>query len=530
MTPERGQRPGLVADNERGTSVRAGGYSLTAVSSRSPLRGRASPACSTVVAVHAIFLTATLNEHGALDEQDIAAAEASGNREEATVCEQAVSQRRARAARSGRVPETSLSRVEQSLSRDDDTSVSNPPSAGTVEPGTSERGKAGEAEGGRRHISNTRPLPRRRTPIKHALAEFLWLPLLIVAGFLVFTAVMVPVELFTPMGPVQRGLGAYISQSAISSLLPAIATSLVTAASITFSLLLMAVQQAASRYSQVVFDQFLRRRTNQVAIGFFVGLALYCLSLILFVTSTQAVLSGVVALVLTVVALALLIMLIYAAIDQIRPSSVVWNIQTMALNARTYQLPLLARCRATPQLADAEIGTTLVHSRQIGYVVDIDAERLATGVSAVTGEVEYSAVSGDMEIELYARLGTHLVVGETVAEIRGGTQRERDHLAGAVLEAITLARMRDSATDPGYAVDQLGNMAWALGSTGTQDPEGALVAVRGLHSLLVQWGTDGAPAAADHGGPLPVVYRDGTVEKVIGSLISELIVTVESAQ
>lgn len=60
-------------------------------------------------------------------------------------------------------------------------------------------------------------------------------------------------------------------------------------------------------------------------------------------------------------------------------------------------------------------------------------------------------------------------------------------MAGSVLEAITLARMRASATDPGYAVDQLGNMAWTLGSTGTQDPEGALVAVRGLHSLLAQW-------------------------------------------
>lgn len=379
-------------------------------------------------------------------------------------------------------------------------------------------------------MDHERPLPRRRSPASHALAEFLWLPMLIVAGFLVFTAVMVPVELFTSMGPFQRALGAYVPQSAISSLLPAIATSLVTAASITFSLLLMTVQQAASRYSQVVFDQFLRRRTNQISIGFFIGLALYCLSLILFVSSTQAVLSGVVALVLTGVALVLLILLIYAAIDQMRPSSVVWNIQTMAFNARKHQLPLLARCRSTPQLVDAAIGTTPVYSGQLGYVVDIDAERLAKGLSAVTGEVEYSAVSGEMEIELYARLGTHLVVGETVAEIRGGTKRERDHLARSVLEAFTLGRMRDSATDPGYAVDQLGNMAWALGSTGTQDPEGALVAVRGLHGLLVEWGTDDAPAAEDHGGPLPIVYRDGAVEKVIGSLISELIVSTESAQ
>lgn len=351
-----------------------------------------------------------------------------------------------------------------------------------------------------------------------------------VAGFLVLTAIVVPAELFLPMGPFQRMLGRYIAQSAVSSLLPAIATSLVTAASITFSLLLMTVQQAASRYSQVVFDQFLRRRINQVSIGFFVGLAFYCLALIFFVSSSQAILSATLALLLVLVALVLLVVLIYVAIDQMRPSSVVWSIQTTALQARRRQLPLLARCRSAPRLADAEVGTTPVYAEQVGFVTDIDAQKLAAGLTEVTGEVEYSAVSGEVEIELHARLGTHLVVGETVAEIRGGTARERDHLADTVLNAMTLGRMRDSDNDPGYGVDQLGNMAWALGSTGTQDPEGALVAVRGLHTLLVDWGAAGYPSAESYGGPLPVVYRDGTVEKIIGSLVSELIVSTESAQ
>ncbi len=356
------------------------------------------------------------------------------------------------------------------------------------------------------------------------------MPLSVVGAFLVLIAVVVPVELLVPMGPLQRVIGQYISQSAVSSLLPAIATSLVTASSITFSLLLMAVQQAASRYSQVVFDQFLRRRINQFAIGFFTGLASYCLTLIFFVSSTKAVLSASLALLLAVVALVLLVVLVYVAIDQMRPSSVVWSIQTMTLRARRRQMPLLARCRPEAHLADADVGTTPVRAGQVGFVVDIDADKLAAGLTAVTGEVEYSAVSGEVEIELHARLGTHLVVGETVAEVRGGTEREREHLAGTVLNAITLGRMRDSDSDPGYGVDQLGNMAWTLGSTGTQDPEGALVAIRGLHTLLVEWGTTGRPSPGPYGGPLPVVYRDGSVQKVVDSLVSELIVSTESSQ
>lgn len=42
------------------------------------------------------------------------------------------------------------------------------------------------------------------------------------------------------------------------------ATGLVTVTSITFSLLLLAVQQTASSLSPVVFDQFVRRRSNQI--------------------------------------------------------------------------------------------------------------------------------------------------------------------------------------------------------------------------------------------------------------------------
>ncbi len=55
----------------------------------------------------------------------------------------------------------------------------------------------------------------------------------------------------------------------------AVATSLLTVTSITFSVLTLAVQQTASSLTAVVFDQFLRRTSNQVYFGFFVGLTAF---------------------------------------------------------------------------------------------------------------------------------------------------------------------------------------------------------------------------------------------------------------
>jgi uncharacterized membrane protein len=69
----------------------------------------------------------------------------------------------------------------------------------------------------------------------------------------------------------------FADAKATSDLLGTIASSIITVTSITISVLLLAVQQAAGSLTHQVFDQFLRRRQNQFHFGFFVGLALYTL-------------------------------------------------------------------------------------------------------------------------------------------------------------------------------------------------------------------------------------------------------------
>lgn len=76
------------------------------------------------------------------------------------------------------------------------------------------------------------------------------------------------------LGSLRSAVATVIGRKAASTTLQAVATGIVTVTAITFSVLLLAVQQTASSLSPVVFDQFVRRRSNQIFFGFFVGLEL----------------------------------------------------------------------------------------------------------------------------------------------------------------------------------------------------------------------------------------------------------------
>ena len=107
--------------------------------------------------------------------------------------------------------------------------------------------------------------------------------MLVVAGFAVLTVVSLlgdQVQGTAALDGLRGAVGRVIGPDSATTTLQAVATSMVTITSITFSVLLLAVQQTASTLSPVVFDQFIRRKGNQAFLGFFVGLTIFA-----FVTS-----------------------------------------------------------------------------------------------------------------------------------------------------------------------------------------------------------------------------------------------------
>jgi len=165
-----------------------------------------------------------------------------------------------------------------------------------------------------------------------------------------------------------------------------------TVASITISLLLLALQQSAANMTTQILDQFLRRRINQAYFGFFVGLALYSLVTLTLATVDKPfnpIFGATLAFLLTVVALYLLIILLYTTINQMRPVQVMEAIHDHVLAARERQLVLVRKTRRKPS-GDGSV-TVPVKVAEEGFVtrIDVDAIGLAalgrgnTGIGAI---------------------------------------------------------------------------------------------------------------------------------------------------
>ena len=391
--------------------------------------------------------------------------------------------------------------------------------------------EAGRSAGGRRHDA---PDPTNRdrvgdagVALRRALDEFLGIPILLVAGSILLalaTYLLDAAELSAIQG-VRRFMSQHVfaDAQATSSLLAAIATSVVTVTSITFSLLLIAVQQAASTLSTQVFDQFMQRRANQVFFGYFLGVGLLALLTLATVTSDfNPVIGGTVVLALTIVALMMLPLVIYSTLDQMRPAEIISSIRSHGLAARQQQTPFLARTRRRSLAKGAGIR---VDSSRTGFVarIDLDAldrvlERLGPGA----------------EVELAREIGSFVAFGDTLATLRGAVGATTDRMA-EIEAAIRLDRERDLRSDPAQALAQLETIGWTTTSSSKQNPHGGLLVVFHLQDLIARWGRQSNEAQADRAEPPPptasaVVYRDGLLDEAIGTLASMTVVASEGMQ
>ncbi len=356
-----------------------------------------------------------------------------------------------------------------------------------------------------------------------AFREFLSIPLLVIAAFLLLAGVTYLLDVgrvgwLQPLREVMR-TRIFGNAQATGQLLGTIAAGIITVTSITFSLLLLAVQQSGASLTALVFDQFLRRRSNQVYFGFFVGLALYALCTLATVnTPFNPVYGGTVALLLTGVALCLLVLLLYSTIDQMRPAQIIKAIHDHTLLGRERQRVLLSRTRRTPHLAGPICRP--VHATGYGYVTSISLRQLeiATGQAAQA-----------VEVVLDVSVGAFVAFQDAMAHVTAMTTTDAAAIATAVQRAIQLEPVRDLDGDPAYGVQQLTVIAWTSVSTAKQNPEVGLLVVHSLRDLLARWSVTDAQVE-DAAAVLPVVYADDLPGRVLDAFAALSVAASESLQ
>lgn len=379
----------------------------------------------------------------------------------------------------------------------------------------------------------TRPIRPRswRLWLRRAFVEFLGIPVAVLAAFMLLAAAMYFADdAWSKAGAKHSALLGWLDklfgdQGSTSSLLGTIASGLITVTSITFSLLLLAVQQGAAAFSSQVFDQFLRRRANQFYFGFFVGLSVYALVILVMTNGLHhPVFGALVAVLLTAAALCMVVVLIYTTIDQMRSTVVVRAIHDHTLIARELQLELLAQTRR--ECRDGLDADHPVEADRDGVVSKLDVGAIAR---AITRAEAGQAGGAKLEIDVQAAVGSAVAYRDVLAHIRSDRPISNENaalLAQAVRDAIELGDERSLDRDPGLGVSQLATIGWTSTSTARSNPQPALAVCRSLRDLLARWSEEEPredPAS-------PVVYPDRVPGAAVAALESMAVAASESLQ
>jgi uncharacterized membrane protein len=362
--------------------------------------------------------------------------------------------------------------------------------------------------------------PRTWLLVRRAVREFALVPSLVVLGFLLLAVVSVLAdETHLPLLDSLRSATAQvIGTKSASTALQAIATGLLTVTSITFSVLLLAAQQTASNLSPVVFDQFVRRRINQVLLGFFVGLCLFAYLVMTAQTNTPPVVGAAIATLLTVAAMMLLLVLVYVTIDQMRPANVLRQIHQQTLRARALQAELRSRTLREPR-GQGRV-TATYRADQTGYVTGIDVNFLAKALERAPRA----------EIQLHLTLGQAVSYGDVLATVRDDDEETARSLADEIRAAILLDRWRDIARDATTGVAEISNIAWTSGSTAKHSPQVARQGLDVLKDLAARRLDEDEEQSGEAGEPLNVVYPDTYLDEVLDSVFGVLVAAHESHQ
>jgi len=302
------------------------------------------------------------------------------------------------------------------------------------------------------------------------------------------------------------------------TLLATVAGSIVTVASLVFSLTLVALTLAAGNIGSRLLQRYMRKTTMQMTLGIFVATFLYAM-VVLSVVAKGAVppLSLGVSLLLAILSI---FWLVYAFHDLARSIQVDNAVAELARD-----LHRDIRRRAVEAHADlreiepARLPVLFsVRAEADGYLQAVDHEGLIA-----------AARRADAVVTLRRRSGDFVLAGEELAGVAMAVPRDADAavaetLRKAVLDALVLGARRAQGEDPTFAVHLVVEIAGRALSPGVNDFYTALACVDHLGAALasalrlnLHRGRFG-----DEDGCLRLISNELTFEMIAGSALDPL--------
>ena len=294
------------------------------------------------------------------------------------------------------------------------------------------------------------------------------------------------------------------------SLLSTIAGSMITAASVTFSLASVALSIASQQYGSRVLRNFMRDRVTQVLLGTFVSTFVYSVLVVRTIRgSTESggfvpSIATTVAILLTLISLILLIFFIHHVSSSIQASRIVDTIGREMVAEVGRLFPSSA---GRPAALDTEVpdmaGASSVTAEASGYLQVIDLQHILD-----------EATANNAIARLLHRPGDYIVSGCQLAEIvvspGGELTAALEQMQQTINTACVFGPQRTPAQDVRFTFQQLSEVTIRALSPGINDPFTAVYGIDRLsEGLCVLAERDIVPSARKG--------KDGVVRLIAGT-------------
>ncbi|OBA38229.1 MULTISPECIES: DUF2254 domain-containing protein [Rhodococcus] len=369
--------------------------------------------------------------------------------------------------------------------------------------------------GPRGHVQVFDVVRARRRVLVEALRSRLW-PLPAAAVLLAVLAGIGVPELDTAVDDhMPAEVAGYLfggSADAARELLGAIAGSLITVTSLTFSLTLVTLQLASSQYSPRLLRTFAADRVVQRTLALFLSTFIYALTVLRTVRNdTDAGTSEFVpqlavtlAYALTVASVVSLVLFLGHLVRQIRVETVLDQVRADTCATAADILPRATTGGGPEQpLPEPPPHAHLVEAADSGFVVEIDERAVLD-----------AAVRAEAFVWIDRPVGDPVVAGTPIAFCSSGqpertlAREARDRLTEQIRSAVRTGSERTVAQDVGYGLRQLTDVVVRALSPGINDPTTAVHGLVACTAVLVE-------LLSARLGPYPVCDSDNRVRVVI---------------
>ncbi len=292
------------------------------------------------------------------------------------------------------------------------------------------------------------------------------------------------------------GLGADGSRG----MLTAIASSMLTVAALAFSLTLNAVTQASAQFTPRIFRNFLRDRSNQFVLGYFVSVFVFCLIVLrtirggdeLKFVPSIAVMAG---LLFAIGGVLVLIFFIHHIANSLQITTILSNVTEETLDAIDHLFPedvgeastAFEKSEAPP--IDTDSGSQKIAATGSGYVQNVDVDTMME-----------LAVEHRVLIRMRAAIGNFVGTGATLAEVINDAghdttscQLNEDQI-DEIAQLFALDPHRTIEQDAGFGIRQIVDIALKALSPGINDTTTAVNCIDRLGQLTGELASRNIPS------------------------------------